>query len=107
MAREIRRAALFTSSGYVLLAIAAQPDITVREIASRVGITERATYSVLRQLEAAGYVRRGRDGARALTLVLDASLEHPMLEGRTLGDLVAALRQGTTNVGAAGHKTRR
>jgi DNA-binding transcriptional ArsR family regulator len=92
MARDALRLRFLTNHAYVVLAIAARPNLTVRQIAERVGITERATYAVLRDLEDAGYVTRRRSGTR-LTIVphLDRPLQHPMLQGRTLHDLTGLL----------------
>ena len=43
-----------TNHGHVLLAVAADPDVRVEDVAERVGITPRATLSILRDLEDAG-----------------------------------------------------
>jgi DNA-binding MarR family transcriptional regulator len=53
-----------TNHGHVLLAVAADPDTRVEEIAARVGITSRAVLAILRDLEEAGYVTRSRRGRR-------------------------------------------
>jgi DNA-binding IclR family transcriptional regulator len=97
------RPPLLTNHAYVLLAIVSDPGATVREVAQRVGITERATYAVMRQLEDAGYLKRNRRRGKAeMTINLDAHLEHPLLRSLTLGDLLALLRMGTGRVRAAG-----
>lgn len=51
-----------TGHAQVLLAVARDPDARIREIAHAVGITERYTYRVLRDLQKAGYVHRERRG---------------------------------------------
>ncbi len=43
-----------TNHGHVLLAVAADADARVEEIAGRVGISRRATLSILGDLEDAG-----------------------------------------------------
>src|ERR1051326_3491801 len=53
-----------TNHAYVLLAVARRPDVTVREIAEQVGITERAVSAIVRQLETNGYVSSKRMGRR-------------------------------------------
>lgn len=85
-----------TNYAYVVLAVAAGQDLTVRQIAERVGITERATYEVLRELERAGYISR-RHSRGKLTIVphLDRPLPHPLLQGRTLRHLTALLPRRT------------
>src|SRR4029079_4403601 len=55
---------LLTNHGQVLLAVAEKPDVRIREIADRVGITERATQTILNDLVGAGYVERTRVGRR-------------------------------------------
>lgn len=55
---------ILTNHGHVLLAVAAEPHILIEEIALRVGITRRATLSILKDLEEAGYVQRMREGRR-------------------------------------------
>jgi DNA-binding transcriptional ArsR family regulator len=98
MARDAVQVRFLTNHAFVVLAIDAWPNLTVRQIAERVGITERATYAVLRDLERAGYVSRRRSGTR-LTIVphLDHPLLHPMLRGRTLHDLTGLLPSRTGN----------
>ena len=53
-----------TTHAHVLLAVAADPDARVEEIAGRVGISSRAVLAILRDLEEAGYVTRSRRGRR-------------------------------------------
>ena len=97
------RPPFLTNHTYVLLAIVSDPGATVREIAHRVGITERATYALMRQLEEAGYLKRKRRrGKPEMTINLDVRLEHPLLRDLTLGELVAVLRIGTAKVRGAG-----
>ena len=57
-----RRWTFITNHAQVLLAVAQNPDLRVREIAEAVGITERYAYRLLRDLQNAGYVDRVRHG---------------------------------------------
>ena len=50
---------------HVLVALAAQPGATLREVAASVGITERAVQRIVAELEAAGVLERHRDGRRS------------------------------------------
>jgi excisionase family DNA binding protein len=50
-----------TNYGAVLNVLAQQPQITVREIASQLGITERTVLRIIAELEVAGYLHRYRD----------------------------------------------
>jgi predicted ArsR family transcriptional regulator len=85
-----------TNHAHVLVALAADPTQRVRDVAVRVGITERAAQRILHDLVAAGYLERDRHGRRnAYRLVLDRPMRHPVEAGHTVGDLVAALRAAT------------
>jgi Mn-dependent DtxR family transcriptional regulator len=58
-----------TNHGAVLLCIAEDPRIRMREIAATVQITERAAQRIVADLIEAGYVERSRDGRRNLYTV--------------------------------------
>jgi DNA-binding MarR family transcriptional regulator len=53
-----------TSHARVLLCIAHDPGVRLRDIAARVGITERSGYGIITGLSAAGYVVKEKDGCR-------------------------------------------
>jgi len=53
-----------TNHGLVLLCIADDPRIRMRDIARLVDITERATQRIVADLIGAGYVSRRREGRR-------------------------------------------
>ncbi|GAA3579833.1 helix-turn-helix domain-containing protein [Nonomuraea rosea] len=53
-----------TNHARVLLAIAADPMVRVRDIAATIGITERAAQGIVSDLEEAGYLERTRVGRR-------------------------------------------
>lgn len=55
---------LLTNHGHVLLAVAVVPDARVADIAAAVGITTRATLTILHDLAEAGFVRRTKIGRR-------------------------------------------
>ena len=56
--------ALLTSHARVLLAIAGDPGIRLRDIAATLGITERTACAIVTDLADAGYVARHKDGRR-------------------------------------------
>ena len=77
---------------HVLVCVARNPDITLREIAERVGVTERAAYRLVAELEGAGVITRYREGRRNHYEVETAtSLRHPLEADKTVGDLLEAL----------------
>lgn len=71
---------LLSNHGQALVAIAENPDVLLREIAERVGITERATQSIVNDLVEGGYVQRTRVGRRnRYTVDADKPFPHPAL----------------------------
>ena len=53
-----------TNHSHVLLCIAENPDVRLREVAEQVQITERATQRIVAELEEAGYLSHERIGRR-------------------------------------------
>jgi hypothetical protein len=53
-----------TNHGRVLLCIAHDPGVRLRDIAATVGITERSAYGIVSDLAAAGYAVKQKDGRR-------------------------------------------
>ena len=81
-----------SNHGHVLLCLACQPGIRVRDIADKVGITERAVLRILAELEAAGYIGRQHAGRRTLYRAhLDRPMRHPVESTRPVRVLVEAL----------------
>ena len=62
--RNVGQFAFLTNHGAVLLCVAEDPRIRMREIAATVQITERAAQRIVADLIDAGYVERSRDGRR-------------------------------------------
>ncbi len=81
-----------TNHAHVLLCVANDPGVRLRDIAEAVGITERGAHKILSQLVEEGYVRRERQGRRNHYEVLtDLPLRHPLVQEREIGDLLAVL----------------
>jgi DNA-binding MarR family transcriptional regulator len=81
-----------TNHAHVLLAIAATPDLRLKEIAERVSITERTATQILGDLEAAGCVERHKEGRRNhYTIRTQLPLRHPLEEHHQVADLIKAL----------------
>lgn len=51
-----------TNHAHVLLCVASEPEVVMRDVASRVGITERAVQRIIADLEKAGYIQKMRLG---------------------------------------------
>jgi Winged helix-turn-helix DNA-binding len=84
-----------TNHAQVLLCIAQDPGIRLREIGERVGITERAAHRIVSELAAAGYISRKRNGRRNhYTIQSHLPLPDPLAREQRIGDLLAILRGG-------------
>src|SRR5580693_1805465 len=53
-----------TNHGRTLVCIANDPGVRLRDIADRLGITERTAFGIVTDLTSAGYVTKDRDGRR-------------------------------------------
>lgn len=81
-----------TNHAQVLVCIADEPDVRGRDIAERVGITERAAQSIIADLVECGYVTRTREGRRnRYAINRKGRLRHPMQTDHTIGELLVAL----------------
>ncbi len=75
---------------HVLVCLAADAEQTLRDVALKVGITERAVQRIVGELEAAGALTRERDGRRnRYRLDTTLPLRHPLEKHRSIGDLLA------------------
>jgi len=78
-----------SNHGHILLCIARDPDIRVREIARAVGITERAVQRILGELEEAGVISRRRQGRRTHYRIDERlPLRHPIEAHHSVGELL-------------------
>lgn len=81
---------LLTSHGRVLLLIAQNPDLRLRDIADAAGITERSAQGIVSDLEAAGYIEREKVGRRnTYRLHPEMPFRHPAEAGHSVGELLA------------------
>jgi predicted transcriptional regulator len=79
-----------SNHGHVLLAVAGDPQARVRDIADRVGITERATQQILGDLVDSGYLTKERVGRRnEYEVKRGQPFRHPAERNRTIDDLIA------------------
>ena len=81
-----------TNHAHVLVCIAEENDIRGRDVALRVGITERTAQVIIADLVDAGYVTRHKEGRRNTYQVLpDSPLRHPIESDHTVGELLEML----------------
>lgn len=79
-----------TNHAHVLLAIAANPAVRMRDVALRVGVTERAVQAIVADLVEAGYLTRDRVGRRNHYTVDPAGpFRHPAESSHRIGELLA------------------
>ena len=75
-----------TNHGHVLVCLAADPDVVLRDVATRVGITERAVQQIIRDLELAGVIARVRVGRRNRYVICsERGFRHTLEADVTLG----------------------
>ncbi|MEU9021142.1 winged helix-turn-helix domain-containing protein [Actinomadura sp. NPDC048394] len=78
-----------TNHARVLICIARDPELRVRDVADRIGITERAAQLIITDLEEAGYLVRTRVGRRnTYTINADRPFRHPAEAGHDVQDLI-------------------
>src|SRR5579885_1236293 len=95
---EGKRWTFVTSHTQVLLCIAHDPDARMRDVAERVGITERAAQRIVADLVESGYVERTRIGRRnRYAINPTAEMRHQLQRGLDIGRLLELLRQYPSN----------
>jgi DNA-binding IclR family transcriptional regulator len=81
-----------TNHARVLLCIARDPGMRLRDIAAGLGITERTAYGIVTDLVKAGYVVREKDGRRnRYQIQAHLPLPEPTSQERTVGEILALL----------------
>ncbi|MBT8196923.1 MAG: winged helix-turn-helix transcriptional regulator [Acidimicrobiia bacterium] len=81
-----------TNHSHVLLCIADDPEIRLRDVAVKVGITERAVQRIVAELEAHGYVSHEKVGRRNRYEVhSELPLRHPLEDHLEVGALLRVL----------------
>lgn len=95
---ESRAWTFLSNHTHVLVCVADDPEARLRDIAERVGVTERAVSMIVADLEAGGYVERERVGRRNRYKVLRRGrLRHPLESHHTVGTLLDVIADGERN----------
>ena len=88
-----------TNHARVLLCIAHDPGVRLRDIAASLGITERSAYGIVTDLADAGYVVKQKDGRRnRYEIQTHLPLPEPTSRESTVGEVLALL-VGTDLIG--------
>ena len=94
------RWSFLTNHARVLLCIASDPGVRLRDIAATVGVTERSTHDIVTDLVTAGYVVKDKDGRRNRYHIQEhLPLRDPISQERTVGEMLDLL------VGVNAHRT--
>lgn len=81
-----------TNHARVLLSIAHDPAVRLRDIGATLGITERSAYAIVTDLVDAGYVVKERDGRRnRYQIQHHLPLQEPTSRERTIGEMLDLL----------------
>ena len=79
----------FSNSAHVLVCLTHTPQPTTREIAIRVGITERAVQRIVKKMVEASVLKVEKEGRRnRYELDLDQRLRHPLEAHKTIGEFL-------------------
>jgi hypothetical protein len=89
-----------SNHGRVLLCLAHDPGMRLRDIAARMGITERSAYGIVADLTEAGYITKGKDGRRNhYQIQAHLPLPEPTSRERTVGEVLALLTGTSASLG--------
>ncbi len=95
MGEPVHRWTFLTNHAHVLAVLHMTPELVLRQVATRVGITERAVQRIVQDLEAEGFIRREKVGRQNHYQVLtDRPLRHPIEAHRKIGDLLNLVSEG-------------
>ena len=87
-----------TNHARVLVCIAHDPGVRLRDIATTLGITERSAYSIVTDLTAGGYVVKDKDGRRnRYQIQSHLPLREAITQERTIGEVLDVLVESKTH----------
>jgi|LauGreDrversion4_2_1035121.scaffolds.fasta_scaffold08667_7 DNA-binding MarR family transcriptional regulator len=83
-----------SNHSHVIICLARDPEMRVRDIAIAVGITERATIRIISELEEAGYVHKEKIGRRnRYSIVADKNFRHPLEAHHSIRGILALAKR--------------
>jgi DNA-binding transcriptional ArsR family regulator len=81
-----------TNHAHVLILLSQNHSMVLREVASAIGITERAVQRIIADLEGGGFVEREKIGRQnRYQISREQPLRHPIESHRTIGDLLSMI----------------
>jgi DNA-binding Lrp family transcriptional regulator len=82
----------FTNHTHVLVYLGLNGDRPLKEVASAIGITERAVQNIVKELENAGALKKIKIGRQnTYQLNTDINLRHPLEQHCTIGDVLSVI----------------
>lgn len=79
-----------THHGHILVALVQNPDQTIDELATKIGITSRAVSGIMNDLVEAGFVEKKKVGRKNLYVIhADTPMRHPVNQMVSVADLLA------------------
>ena len=95
----------FSNHAHVLVCLAENPLARLRDIAERVGVTERTAVRVISDLEEAAILTRVKEGRRnRYQINANAHLRHPLEADCTVGELLETILRGR-QIGSLANQT--
>jgi DNA-binding MarR family transcriptional regulator len=83
-----------SNHSHVIICLARDPEIRMRDVAELVGITERAAIRIVTELEEAGYISKERVGRRNhYSILSDKNLRHPLEAHHSIRTILALARR--------------
>ena len=97
MATDTPAWTFLTNHTQVLVCIADDPGVRLRDIGERVGITERAAHRIVGDLAEAGYITRRRNGRRNhYSINARRPLHDPIARAHNVGQLLTIIGPSDT-----------
>jgi hypothetical protein len=87
---NLKQWTFLNNHAHVLICLARSPDAVLREVSQWVGITERATQKIIKDLVDCQVLQRHREGrCNRYRIDFDQPLRHTLERRHTVGDLLA------------------
>ena len=84
----------FTNYGHIIFLLSEEPELTARDIAQRVGITERAVQKIIHDLEEDGFIKIRKNGRNNVYKVIGRKkLRHQIEKDCRIEDLVTVIQE--------------
>lgn len=83
----------FTNHAHILFLVALKPEITIREIALEVGITERAAIKIIADLEKDGYLTIIKNGRKNIyQIIANKHFKHDLEKECQVADFIDIIK---------------